>query len=74
MGGARRKVEDPLDLTCGIEFLPAIGDRIEEGQVLARVYCDRADQAAVAAERIGRALTLAASEVPARDLILGRVE
>ena len=31
MGGARRKVEDPLDLSCGIAFLPAIGDHLEAG-------------------------------------------
>ena len=36
MHGARRRVEDPLDLGCGVDFLPSIGDRIERGDVLAR--------------------------------------
>jgi pyrimidine-nucleoside phosphorylase len=74
MGGARRKVDDPLDLTCGLDFLPAVGDRIEEGQVLARIHCDRAGQAEQAGQRVLRALNIAPEAVPANKLILGRVE
>jgi pyrimidine-nucleoside phosphorylase len=74
MGGARRKVEDPLDLTCGVDFLPQIGDKISRGDVLARIYCARADQARLAADRITDALTLGDEAVPARSLILDRIE
>ncbi len=74
MGGARRKVEDPLDLTCGIEFLPQIGDRLEEGQTLARIYCDRRDQAQAAGDRLLGALKFSETEVPPNLLILGRIE
>ncbi len=74
MGGARRKVEDPLDLTCGIEFLPQIGDRIEEGDILARVFCDRPDEALLSGKRLLDAMVFSDSEVEARDLILGRIE
>jgi pyrimidine-nucleoside phosphorylase len=74
MGGARRKVEDPLDLTCGIDFLPQIGDRLEQGQVLARVHCDRQGQAEQAAQRILGALSFSLTEVAPRDLIIDRLE
>ncbi len=74
MGGARRKVEDPLDLSCGIDFLPSIGDRLEAGDVIARIYCDRPDEAATVAQRIEAALTFSETEVAARDMIIDRVE
>ena len=74
MGGARRKVEDPLDLSCGIDFLPQIGDQLAAGQVLARVYCDRPGQAQQAGQRVLAAVALAPEEVAPRDLIIDRVE
>lgn len=74
MGGARRKVEDPLDLSCGIDFLPQIGDYLEEGAILARIYCDRGAEAQSAAERLLSALKFSDKEVPANSMILGRIE
>jgi thymidine phosphorylase len=74
MGGARRKVEDPLDLSCGIAFLPAIGDHLEAGAPLAVISCDRADQAVLAASRILKAVSIREDEVPPRPLIIDRVE
>ena len=74
LGGARRKVEDPLDLSCGIDFLPMVGDRISKGDVLARVSCDRRAEAEEAARLIAAALEISAEAVPANDLILDRVE
>lgn len=74
MGGARRKVEDPLDLSCGVDFLPQIGDRIRRGDVLARIFCPRPEEAAAAARRIEAALTFSEEAVPSRSLILDRME
>ncbi|MFH2052393.1 MAG: thymidine phosphorylase [bacterium] len=74
MGGARRKVEDPLDLTCGIDFLPRIGDRIARGDVLARVLCAGKDQARSAGERLLAALVFADAAVEPRPLILDRLD
>ncbi len=72
MGGARRRVEDPLDLTCGIEFLPAIGDRLAAGDIVARVHCDRREAAESAAGRIAATLSWSEEAVDARPLILER--
>ncbi len=74
MGGARRKVEDPLDLSCGIDFLPQIGDRLEAGETLARIYCDHQDQAQLAATRLLDALSFSDSEIKANPMIMGRIE
>ena len=74
MGGARRKVEDPLDLSCGIDFLPAVGDKLNKGDVLARISCDRPEQARTAGQRLLGALSFSPEAVPAHDLILGRVD
>jgi pyrimidine-nucleoside phosphorylase len=74
MGGARRQVEDPLDLTCGIDFLPQIGDRLEQGDVVARICCDDGEQARAAAARLLSALEFSETEVPANALILDRLE
>ncbi len=74
MKAARKRVEDPLDLTAGVDFLPAIGDRISKGDVLARIHCARKDEAESAAHRIRGALKIGDEEVPARALILDRIE
>ena len=74
LGGARRKVEDPLDLSCGIEFLPSIGDPVARGDVLARVHCARPEAARAAAARIAGALDIGPREVPARAPVLDRLD
>ncbi len=74
MKGARRTVDDPLDLSCGLEFLPQIGDRVAKGDVIARVFCDRRDEAESAAARALAALMFSGESAAARPLILGRVE
>ncbi|MGD9548505.1 MAG: thymidine phosphorylase [Candidatus Krumholzibacteriia bacterium] len=74
MGGARRKVDDPLDLTCGIDFLPRIGDRIARGDVLARILCPGKDRARAAGERLLAALVFADEAGEPRPLILDRLD
>lgn len=73
LGGARRKVEDPLDLSCGVEFLPMVGDRMARGDVVARVFGRDPSAARVAAARIEAALTWSDAVVPASDLIMDRM-
>ncbi len=74
MHAARRRVEDPLDLTSGIDFLARIGARVSKGDVLARFFCPRRDEAEAAAQRVRAALRIGEREVAARDLILDRVD
>jgi pyrimidine-nucleoside phosphorylase len=74
LGGARLTVDDPLDLKAGIDFLPQVGDKLNRGDVLARIYCSDGEKAKAAAKRILEALTFSASEVKPNRLILDRIE
>jgi pyrimidine-nucleoside phosphorylase len=40
MGGGRKKIGDPVDHSCGIEFLVRIGDQIAKGDAIANVFCN----------------------------------
>ena len=73
LGGARHTVEDPLDLECGLEFLPQVGDRLAKGDVVARIFTSRREAARVAAARIAGALAYSQTAVPARELVLARL-
>jgi pyrimidine-nucleoside phosphorylase len=46
----RKKVDDILDLSSGIEFHKKLGDFAEMGAPLFTIYCDRIEDSAVAAE------------------------
>jgi len=74
LGGARLTVDDPLDLTAGIDFLPKIGTQIAKGDVLARLYCSDRKKAASAATRIQAAISFSDDVVPTNPLILDRYE
>ncbi len=72
MGGARRKVEDPLDLTAGITFHPAIGDELKKGDPIATIHCNTPSLAMASAERLMAALTFTSERAQRSELILGR--
>ncbi len=72
MHAARRKVDDPLDLTSGMDFLAKVGGRLSKGDVLARFYCPRRDEAEEAAKRVMSALNFSDEPVSTPKLILDR--
>ncbi|MBK8166352.1 MAG: thymidine phosphorylase [bacterium] len=74
LGAARRRVDDALDLSAGLDYLVRVGDRVERGQPLLRVACRDRGRAVAAIERLARAVTVGREPVPARPLILGRLE
>lgn len=74
LGAARRRVDDALDLSAGLDYLVRVGDRVERGQPLLRVACRDRSRAATAVERLARAVTIGREPAPARPLILGRLE
>ncbi len=55
MGGGRKKIGDPVDHSCGIEFLVRIGDDISQGQPIANVFCN-SEVAELAANLVGASL------------------
>lgn len=69
MGGGRKKMGDPIDHSTGIEFLVRIGDRIENGQPIAHVFCD-SSAAQYAVELVGASVGFDESPVDSPQLIV----
>jgi pyrimidine-nucleoside phosphorylase len=72
LGGARRRVEESLDLSAGLEFLVQVGQTVQAGQPLAVLRCRDAARVEAAAQRIGAAVTIGDEAVTAPPLILER--
>ena len=72
LGAGRAKAEDRVDPAVGIEVLAHVGDRVDVGQPVARLH-HNSDPAAVLDETRG-AFVLGADPVPARPLVLGRID
>ena len=58
MGGGRKKLGDPLDHSVGIECLVRLGDSVESGQAVARVFCDDDSKAAYASELVAASFVI----------------
>jgi pyrimidine-nucleoside phosphorylase len=69
MGGGRKKMEDPINPSCGIEFLVSIGDEIKEGDTIARLFCEGSAKN-YAAELIRAAVTIGDQTVARPPLIV----
>jgi pyrimidine-nucleoside phosphorylase/thymidine phosphorylase len=74
LGAARRRVEDALDLSAGLDYLVRVGDAVTRGQPLVRVFCRERTRAEAAVARLGAAVTIAREPAAPRPLILGRME
>ena len=72
MGGGRRKITDQLDRSTGMEMLVRIGDRVERGWSLVRVFV-RPQLARQMQSRIQSAITLVESPVSPLPLVVQRV-
>jgi pyrimidine-nucleoside phosphorylase len=71
LGGGRRRAEDTIDPTVGIELAVTRGDRVARGQPLLTVHArDDASAEAVVARRLEAAVVLADAAPPERPLLL----
>ncbi len=73
LGGARRRVEDPLDLAAGVLTLAKVGERVVAGQPLAVVMAADADRAAAAVRRLAAAITVTEAPATPPPLVLERL-
>jgi pyrimidine-nucleoside phosphorylase len=73
MGAGRTRADQKVDPAVGIELAVARGDRVERGDLLAKVYVRHAADAEVVCARVRSAFTVAerAEAVPA--LVMGRI-
>ena len=72
LGGGRRQVSDSIDHSVGLEMLVRIGDRVDAGDPVVRIFANRF--AVSVKERIARAVTIDEQPVPAPQLIIERVD
>jgi thymidine phosphorylase len=72
LGGGRKKLGDVLDLSTGFEMLVRLGDEIEVGQPLARVFA-KPDAAARVQQEIINAITLSQEPSLPPTLIAERI-
>ena len=73
LGGGRKKVTDTLDLSTGFEMLVRIGDRVEVGWPLARVFA-KAPAAHRVQPLVQRSIIIADRAPPAVPLIGERID
>lgn len=72
LGGGRKKLGDVLDLSTGLEMLVRLGERVDAGQPLVRVFARREAAARVNPEIVA-AITIADECVPPPLLIAERI-
>jgi len=72
IGGARLRVEDRLELSAGIDFMVARGERVERGQPLAWIRSRDAEAAARAAAHVAGAVAIVEARPDHPELILER--
>jgi len=73
MRGGRQQLGDSLDYSTGFEMLVRLGDRVEAGQPLARMFAPT-DIARIGQEKLQAAIELAAVAPQLGALLLERVE
>ena len=69
LGGGRRKMGDPIDHSVGLEMLVRIGDRVQRGQPLVKVFASDSDSVEVS---VRGAITIADNGEPS-ELIVDRI-
>jgi pyrimidine-nucleoside phosphorylase len=72
LGGGRKKLGDALDLSVGIEMLARLGDHVESGQPLARIFA-KPDAAARVQSDLLAAITIGDNPVTPPPLIAERI-
>lgn len=70
IGAGRDKKEDSIDPAVGVILQAKVGDRVDEGGVLCRIYYTREDNLEEAAMRVEDAFRLSSNAPEPRELIL----
>lgn len=73
LGGGRAAKDDVIDLSVGVVLSKKIGDKVNKGDVIARIYCDNADRTKEAETMVKDAYTFSQKYVEKNVLIKGIV-
>lgn len=74
VGGGRRVMTDVIDPSVGLELLVRIGDRVEQGQGLARLFAHPGSQSESARSQIIEAIQIGVQKPDVPGLIIDRYE
>ncbi len=72
MGGGRRRLSDPIDHSVGLQMLVRLGDPVQSGQPLVRVFA-KPEAAARARKYLTTAFEIGDKPIPSPDLIVERI-
>ena len=72
LGGGRRTLEDPIDHSVGFQILVRVGDRVERGQPLLRIFA-HSHQRAEMQRFLHNVIRIEEVEVEPLPLILERI-
>ena len=70
IGAGRDKKEDAIDPAVGIILEVKVGEKVDAGSVLCRLYYTREDRVEEAAERVEDAFRISGQKADERNLIL----
>jgi pyrimidine-nucleoside phosphorylase len=73
LGGGRQRLGDKLDFSTGLEMLVRLGDKVDRGQPLVRLFAPPA-KAPAAAKMVTAAITISDQPVTPPPLIVERIE
>lgn len=71
LGGGRKKKDDQLDLSVGVELLVRVGQQVQTGTDLAQVHAGSVEKVVEVGPAISKAFTFSESPVQEPSLILG---
>jgi pyrimidine-nucleoside phosphorylase len=74
LGAGRMKTSDEIDPGAGIRFEVKTGEKVERGQPLARIYTNRSDTLAAAAERLAEAIQITEEPSLPQPVILATMD
>ena len=69
LGAGRRRKDEEIDPAVGLELISKLGHRVDEGDLLARIYARSEADAETAEQRLQQALTWSADEQPEPPLV-----
>ncbi len=72
VGGGRHVMTDVIDPSVGLEMMVRIGDRVEQGARLARLYAHPGPQCALAESQIAQSIHIGEQPVECPSLIIDR--
>jgi thymidine phosphorylase len=73
MGAGRKKLGDKIDFATGLEMLVRLGESVERGQPIVRVFA-RSPNAEIGRQMIAEAITISNQPYSAPRLIVERIE